>query len=176
MVMIAGLTCGQAEDKDKKSKDRQESKLQGELAALLAGPASASAEGRSYRVWTVTIRLGAKANECTSDNPWQSLYTGATGGNDQIRFKSTGPAYTIHFTLDTPLNDMNGKPANDIPVLAAGFSALYVAQTVVCTSLDETTVPCAYPYNISFTDGNQCNNGGAPPDGSDGIVIKGGGG
>jgi hypothetical protein len=140
---------------------------------------AAASEGTSYSVWTITIKPSATATKCTADNPWQSLYTRTTSGNDQIKFRSlTGVAYRIHFTLGTPLNDMNGTPANDIPVPAAGFSNLYVAQNVTCTDKDGITVPCAYPYNIltGGVAGPQCNNGNSPPDGSDGIVIKGGGG
>ena len=169
MVIVAGLTCGQAEDK--KQKDQQARKLEAELARVLS--VSADGGGISYSVWTVTAVPSATVNKCTADNPWQNLYTRKTSTNDQIRFKSAIGPYTIHFTLGTPLNDMNGNAANDIPVPAAGFSAMYVAQNVTCTDKDGNPVPCAYPYNILMNGVTQCNNSTSPPDnGSDGLVVK----
>jgi hypothetical protein len=144
---------------------------------------AAATEGKAYNVWTITIKPGSTAGtSCTADTPWQVLYTntGDPSENDQIRFQSSSAqAYTITFPLSSPLATQDGRPAPTVQVPANNAVPNFVGPYLIVIQPDQqchtSNDTCAYPYTISFFGGAQCNNGNSPPNGSDGVVIKGGG-
>ncbi len=188
VVIVAGLTCGLAADEkksdDKKSKERQEIKF-----TVVAD--AASAEGTSYRVWTVTIVPGTKtATECVTDNPAQEMYTNNTVNdgslNDQIMFKSNNLAYKITFPNDaTPLSKVSdgtavGTALNPINVPANGSTGPFVISAGLKPEQDAPTgcktsgKTCVFPYNINFVagGGGQCSATSGPNKGSNDIIVK----
>lgn len=167
---------------EKSAPDNQTLKAQSiKLGLAHNADLAAVADGISLNLWTVTINPGAAAHKCTADTPWQELYARAdTTENDQIRFKSgtPGQAYQVTFLFGMPLVDGNGNPTNTIPVPANGFSSIFAVNPNLSpmNQCKSSTGACAFPYKIALVpDGTVlCNDGNAPPDGSDGIVIKGG--
>jgi hypothetical protein len=138
--------------------------------------------GKAYTVWTITINPGTAAvGTCTADIPWQELYSNKDPSeNDQVRFKSSSAqAYTITFPVSSPLATQDGHPAPPIQVpannAAPNFAGPYVIAIQPHQLCPESNDTCAYPYNISFLGGAQCNSGNPPTNRSDGVVIKGGG-
>jgi hypothetical protein len=183
-AMLMGLGCGEKKEQEKV----QVFLLQGRNAKEIAvATEAAAATGTQPTVWTIQINTttGAPtANQCTANIPWQGLYTQADStNNDFIRFKAatTNPQQTYRVVFPGATTAFGAGP---VTIDNIGTSPTAPLQVTIdpATCLTAGSV-CAYPYNI-FNITNpaapvQCNNGANGPPygvGSDGIVIKGGGG
>jgi|SRR5271169_1113334 len=176
MVMIAGLTCGQAEDK--KSKGGQKNKVPVEIAKALY--ALADEDGTFFRTWTITINQ-TDDQHCTADIPWQTMYVrmDQTGNLDptefdQIRFiaGTNTKTYAIVFP------NAAGTPLSGGPFKADNTAFPINPKLNPSTCGGASNDICPFPYTIFNTTGGmnkQCNpapNNPVPPFGSNGIVVK----
>jgi len=168
-TMLMGLGCGQ--------KDKEKLRVFLVQGSVLKEAVAATAPS----ILTVTINPGPTvATQCTADVPWLELYTRAgTANNDYVRFQAKdGSQQTYRVTFpNTPLDTATIDNITNTP---SALHQVKIDSATVCGQPSNNA--CAYPYNIfNITSGNPvpCNNGNSGPPygvGSDGVVIKGGGG